>query len=69
MIHPPAEKRILQPVNSEGLLSIFEALMEEAEEEEREVGQCCMPYIEEGDEFKKGEWVPELWLVVRKVLE
>jgi hypothetical protein len=27
-----------------------------------------MPYIEDGDEFVVGTWVPELWLVVRKVL-
>lgn len=68
MIHEAAKERILKPIDGEGLLMIFEALMDEAEEYENEIGQCCMPYIEDGDEFKEGEWVPELWFVVRKVL-
>lgn len=48
---------------------IFDALVEESEEFGNEVGQVCIPLIEEGDEFVEGTWVPELWLVVRKVLE
>jgi hypothetical protein len=47
---------------------IFDALVEESEEFGNEVGQVCIPLIEEGDEFVVGTWVPELWLVVRKVL-
>lgn len=68
MLHQPARNRILESIDSEGFASIFEALAEESEEFGNEVGQCCMPYIEEEDEFKEGEWVPELWFVVRKVL-
>jgi hypothetical protein len=68
MIHEPAKDRVMKPIEGEGLLGIFEALAEEAEKFGNEVGQCCMPYIKEGDEFKEGEWVPELWFVVRKVL-
>lgn len=67
-LHGPSIDRIMQPVSGEGNLALFEALIDEAEEFGNEVGQVCMPYIEEGDEFEEGTWAPELWLVVRKVL-
>jgi len=68
MLHKSAKSRLLEDINKDGFMAIFEALATESEELGNEVGQCCMPYIEEGDEFKEGEWVPELWFVVRKVL-
>jgi len=67
-IHGPAIPRVTESVDPEGFLGIFEAMVSEAEEEERDINQVCMPYIDDGDEFVEGEWVPELWLVVRKVL-
>jgi hypothetical protein len=67
-LHEPSVARIMDPVDGEGKLMIFEAMIDEAEEFGSEVGQVCMPYIEDGDEFVEGSWVPELWLVVRKVL-
>ena len=66
-LHKESIPRISNPGNDEGFISLFEALAAEAEESQSEVGQVCMPYIEEGDEFVPGTWVPELWLVVRKV--
>jgi len=65
MLHEPAIKRI----DNEANRIIFDALIEESEEFGNEVGQVCIPLIEEGDEFVEGTWVPELWLVVRKVLK
>ena len=67
-LHAPAIERIKSPVNGEGKLMLFEALIAEAEEFDNEVGQVCVPYVEAGDEFVEGSWVPEIWLVVRKVL-
>ena len=67
-LHEPSRERIAVPDDGTGTLSIFDALIEETEEFGNEVGQICIPYIEEGDEFVEGTWVPELWLVVRKVL-
>jgi hypothetical protein len=67
-IHAPAIPRITDPVNGEGMLSLFDALVDEAEELGVEVSQVAMPYIEDGDKFVPGTWVPELWLVARKVL-
>jgi hypothetical protein len=65
MLHEPSLARI----DNEANLVIFNALIEESEEFGNEVGQVCIPLIEEGDEFVEGTWVPELWLVVRKVLK
>ena len=69
MIHEPAIKRIKQSVDPEGFYNLFLALCEEAKAEDNEVGQCCIPLIEEDDDYEVGTWVPELWLVVRKVLD
>ena len=68
MIHEPSVERVKTSVSGEGFLSIFQAMVVEAEEEGRDIAQVCMPYVEDGDEFVEGSWVPELWLVVRKVL-
>ena len=68
MIHKPSVERVQTSVDPEGFLSIFQAMVEEAEEESRDIAQVCMPYVDEDDEFVVGTFVPELWLVVRKVL-
>lgn len=67
-VHKPSIERIKTPVNGDGLLALYDALVEEAEEFDNEVQQVCMPFVEEGDKFEPGTYVPELWLVVRKVL-
>ena len=68
MIHKPSVERVKTSIDAGGFLYIFQAMIEEAEEEGRDIAQVCMPYVEEGDEFVEGTFVPELWLVVRKVL-
>jgi hypothetical protein len=68
MIHKPSVERVKTSVDPEGFLGIFQSMIEEAEEEGRDINQVCMSYIEDGDEFVEGTFVPELWLVVRKVL-
>jgi len=67
-LHEPAVERILSPVDGAGKLSIFKAMIADAEELGTDVSQVCMPYIQDGDEFVEGTWLPELWMVVRKVL-
>lgn len=67
-LHEPSIERVKKSVDGAGFLEIFNALAYEAEEMDKEIGQVCMPYIEEGDEFVEGTWVPELWIVVRKVI-
>lgn len=67
-IHKPAIERIKSPVDGDGLLGLYDALVDEAEEFDNEVQQVCMPFVDESDKFEPGTYVPELWLVVRKVL-
>lgn len=67
-IHKPALERLEKEPDAEGMKRIFSAMIAEAEELDNEVQQTCMPYIDEGDEFVEGTWVPEMWWVVRKVL-
>ena len=67
-LHTPSLKRIEDSISPDANLAIFNALVADAEDFDNEVGQVCIPLIEEGDEFVEGTWVPELWLVVRKVL-
>lgn len=67
-VHKAAVPRIEAQPDGPGLMSLFNAMIAEAEEEGREVGQVCIPFIDEEDEFTAGEWVPEFWLVIRKVL-
>ncbi len=68
MIHEPSVERVKTSVDPNGFLGIFQGMAEEAKEEGRDINQVCMSYIEDGDQFVEGTWVPELWLVVRKVL-
>ena len=68
MIHKPSVERVKTSIDPAGFLSIFQAMVEEAEEDNRDIAQVCMPYVDEDDEFVEGTFVPELWLVVRKVL-
>lgn len=67
-LHAPALERVMDEPDANGLLAVFYGLIEEAEQEGRTVGQCCMPFIDADDEFVEGTWVPEFWFIVRKVL-
>lgn len=67
-IHEAALPRLAEQPDGEGIRHVMEALIAEAEEEGRNVGQVCIPFIEDGDDFVVGTWVPEFWIIVRKVL-
>jgi hypothetical protein len=69
LIHQPAHERIVEGgATGEGLLALFSALAQESEDFGTEAQQIAMPYFADGDDFVPGTYVPELWLVVRKVL-
>lgn len=67
-LHAASIPRLEAQPDAHALLTVFYSMIAEAEEEGRTCGQVCMPFIEEGDEFVEGEWVPEFWFVIRKVL-
>jgi hypothetical protein len=60
---------VAAPTFATRLIAILEALIDDAEENDRDVGQVSIPFIESDDEFVPGTWVPEFWFVVRKVLD
>lgn len=68
-LHKPSIPRLEEQPDANGLLSVFQGLIEEAESMGNEVGQVCMPFIDDGDEFVPGTWVPEFWFVVRRVID
>ena len=66
-LHKPSLARVAEQPDGKGIQMVFDSLIEESEELGNEVGQVCMPFIDEGDEFVEGEWVPEFWFIVRVV--
>ncbi len=54
-------------ISGAGLVELFETLAADAELNEAPVMTLMVSYIEKGDEFVTGTFVPELHLVVRKV--
>lgn len=51
----------------EHLVAIFEALAVQAEMAGETTNEVGVHYLEPGDEFKVGKYVPELHLVVRRI--
>jgi hypothetical protein len=67
-LHKPSIERILE-VLDEGYLHLLQGLAEEAESLGLEADQVSLSLIDENDKFVPGTWVPEVWLVVRKIHE
>jgi hypothetical protein len=69
LLHQPAIERVKDGrAEGDGLLAIMEALAQDSENDGLEVGQLVVGYVDNGDVFEEGTYVPELWIVVRKVL-
>lgn len=69
MIHEPAKQRVVEGgTTGPGLLALFEQMIEEAKHDDLDSVQLMVSYFDDGDEFVEGTFVPELHLVVRKVL-
>lgn len=53
--------------NSDTLLRLFALLLQDAEHTEQDTLQLLMGLIGEEDTFIPGTYVPEIWLVLRKI--
>ena len=71
MIHEPAKSRVSEGPGIDGpqLLNLMEQLAAEADEMGDRQGQTLIGFLEPEDEFVEGSWVPEIWIVVRKVTD
>lgn len=68
MIHEPAVARIKDGVFSgEHFYNLLEEMCQEAEKVEQDSYHLAVSYVEDGDEFVEGTYVPEIHLIVRKV--
>ena len=68
ILHKESVERVRAgKIGGNGLVKLFETLAADAELNEAPVMTLMVPYIEDGDEFVTGTFVPELHLIVRKV--
>ena len=69
-IHKEALDRLKKvEYNNTSLLNLFGMLLEDAEHSKQDTIQLMLGLIEEGDTFIPRTYVPEVWLVLRKVNE
>lgn len=67
-LHEPAKARIIDGTFSgEHFCNLLQEMVEEAKQADSDSYHLCVTYIEEGDEFVPGTYVPEIHLIVRKV--
>lgn len=67
-LHKPSIDRIRDgKIGGDKMIELFETLAADAELNEVPVMTLMVPYIDEIDEYEKGQYVPELHLVVRKI--
>ena len=68
LLHKPSIDRIRDgKIGGDRMVELFETLAADAELNEVPVMTLMVPYIDDADEYEKGEFVPELHLVVRKI--
>lgn len=68
LLHKPSISRVLDSyTGGEKMLPLFETLAADAELNNIPALTLVIPFIEEGDEYKTGSYVPELHLIVRRV--
>ena len=68
ILHEPSIARIeAGRIGGEGMVQLFETLAADAQLNEVPVMTLMVPYVDDGDEYKTGKYVPELQLVVRRV--
>jgi hypothetical protein len=68
MIHKEAIERIKTiDVPAEGWLNVFQHLIADAIDSQQDALDLCISFVEEGDEFVVGTYVPEIHLIVRRV--
>jgi len=70
LIHKAAHERVMEKgLDGQTLLDLMEFMAADAETFEKETGQMMIGYLDEDDEFETGTYVPEVWIIVRKVLD
>lgn len=68
MIHEDAKDRI-KSLTKDDLLELMEDAAVQADAAGEESGVVLLSYIDQNDNFEVGTYVPEVWLIVRRVLE
>lgn len=69
-MHEPSIRRVEEgTIKGVGLVDIFKAMAEDAEETDHDALDLVVTYIDPEDEFQIGDYVPELHLIVRRVVE
>jgi hypothetical protein len=67
LLYDPSIKRIKEgKIGGDGMVTLFENLAIEAEQNEVPVMILIVPYIDDSDKPENGEYIPELHLIVRK---
>jgi hypothetical protein len=71
MIHEPALRRIEDGVvyDADTIKLVFEQLLENAKVNSPETASFTALFVDADDEFVVGQYVPEIWFVLRKVVE
>lgn len=69
--HEPAVKRIENGMtyDPDSIMMIFEELLEQAKINKPGTNHFTAMFIDEEDEFVPGTYVPEIWFVLRKVVD
>jgi|GEM_PF-3492972 len=70
-MHEPAVKRIEEGMtyDPDTIMLIFEELLDQAKTTEPGTNHFTAMFIDTEDEFVPGTYVPEIWFVLRKVLD
>ena len=70
-LHEPAKQRLVDSVVYDGVIltEVFDSLLEKASENKPDTAQYVHMFIDENDEFVEGTYVPEIWFVLRKVID
>ena len=70
-LHAPAVQRMKDGTeyDAETLQLIFEQLLENAKQNQPESASFTALFVDAEDEFVTGTYIPEIWFVIRKVVE
>ncbi len=67
LLDPCAARIASGKASGEHMVELFEVLAAQAEEAGETTSELGVHYLEPGDDFKIGKYVPELHLVVRRI--
>lgn len=69
--HKPSVKRIEEGMtyDPDTIMLIFEELLDQTKHNDPETNHFTAMFIDEDDDFVVGTYVPEIWFVLRKVVD